>query len=52
VDKKSGGTEPPKRDDTIGKKAISDTAPITGLKHRLTRARKKIQKENVVSITG
>jgi hypothetical protein len=49
---KGGGTESPKRDETIGKKVISAKALISGLKHRLTRARKKIQQENVVSLTG
>jgi hypothetical protein len=48
----NGGTESPERDDTIRKKTITYSAPITGLKHRLTRARKKIRQENRVSKTG
>ena len=31
--------------EVIGMKVISDSAPISGLKHRLTRARKKVGKE-------
>jgi hypothetical protein len=44
--RQNGTAERPEGGDAVGKRVISASAPISGLKHRLTRARKKVSRQD------
>jgi hypothetical protein len=44
--RQSGAAAKPEGGQAVGKRVISDSAPISGLKHRVTRARKKVSKKS------